>query len=59
MSKKDKNKKDKQNHGEDFFEIRKSMKKPSKSKRKKDKKYLSDVLRGDIDTDSYHDYNDV
>lgn len=62
MARKDKKKKNKQGNEEDYFEnrkIRNSMRKPSKTKRKKDKKYLSDVLRGDIDTDSYHDYNDV
>ena len=41
------------------LDIRKSMNRPSKRKRKKDKKYLSDMLRGDIDTDDYHDYNDA
>ena len=35
------------------------MRKPNKSKRKRDKKYLKDMLRGNIDKDDYHDYNDV
>lgn len=61
MARKDKRKikRDRQGDAEDYSDIRKSMRRPSKSKRKKDKKYLSDVLRGDIDTDSYHDYNDM
>jgi len=61
MARKDKKKRspdNRQNSYEDFYDIRKSMRKASKNKRKKDKKYLSDVMRGDIDIDDYHDYND-
>jgi len=42
---------------EDYYDIRNSTKKPSKNRRKKDKKYLSDMMRGDIDIEDYHDYN--
>tara|TARA_R100000988_G_C3960998_1_gene146172 strand:- start:345 stop:533 length:189 start_codon:yes stop_codon:yes gene_type:complete len=61
MARKDKNKRspdNRQNSYEDFQDIGKSMRKASKNRRKKDKKYLSDVMRGDIDIDDYHDYND-
>tara|TARA_Y100001938_G_C7870783_1_gene320177 strand:- start:333 stop:521 length:189 start_codon:yes stop_codon:yes gene_type:complete len=44
------------NHYEDYYDLRKSTKKPTKNRRAKDKKYLKDVIRGDIDMDSYHDY---
>ena len=61
MTKKNKNKNGKkqgEQTSEDYYEIRKGNK-SNGSKRKKDKKYLRDMLRGDIDKDAYHDYNDV
>ena len=60
MKKKDKTKKgNKRYDAEDYYDIRKSMSKSFKSKRKKDKKYLSDVLGGEIDMEDYYDYNDI
>tara|TARA_R110000824_G_scaffold286043_2_gene474151 strand:+ start:968 stop:1159 length:192 start_codon:yes stop_codon:yes gene_type:complete len=57
--KKKKNREDYQGEWEDYQDIRNSARRPSKSERKKDKKYLKDMMNGDIDKDSYHDYNDV
>ncbi len=54
-----KNNRDYRGEWEDYQDIRKSGRKSNKSSRKRDKKYLSDVLKGDIDTESYHDYNDI
>lgn len=45
------------NNYEDYYDLRKSTRRPAKHKRVKDKKYLKDVIRGDIDMESYHDYN--
>jgi hypothetical protein len=55
-----KNKKRKRNYedADDRFDIRNSAKRKSKHGRKKDKKYLKDMLQGDIDKDAYHEYND-
>tara|TARA_Y100000296_G_C5066166_1_gene202468 strand:- start:106 stop:288 length:183 start_codon:yes stop_codon:yes gene_type:complete len=55
-----KNKKRKRNKYDDDnqFGIRKSEKRKSKHGRKKDKKYLKDMLQGNIDKDAYHEYND-
>ena len=54
-----KNKKRKRNYedADDRFDIRNSAKRKSKHGRKKDKKYLKDMLQGDIDKDAYHEYN--
>ena len=55
-----KNKKRQRNHQEedDRFDIRNSKKRKSKHGRKKDKKYLKEMLEGDIDKDAYQEYND-
>jgi hypothetical protein len=60
MKKKDK-KGNKRNDAEDYYDIRKNMSKSKsfKSKRKKDKRYLSDMLGGNIDSEDYYDYNDI
>ena len=42
---------------EDYYDLRNVTKKTAKHKRVKDKKYLKDAIRGDIDLDSYHEYN--
>ncbi len=56
--KKNKNKKNSNAvYYEDYYDLRKTTKRPTKHRRVKDKKYLKDVIRGDIDMDSYHDYN--
>ena len=60
MAKNKKNKKNKKNNTvyyEDYYDLRNSTKRPAKHKRVRDKKYLKDMMRGDIDIDSYHDYN--
>ena len=56
-------------HHEDYYDLRNTTKRPAKHKRVKDKKYLKDMdsstgkieyldaMRGDIDLDSYHEYN--
>tara|TARA_R100001015_G_C4603246_1_gene158209 strand:- start:1129 stop:1320 length:192 start_codon:yes stop_codon:yes gene_type:complete len=44
-------------HYEDYYDLRKTTKRPTKHRRVKDKKYLKDMMRGDIDIESYHDYN--
>ena len=61
MGRKDKRKNKKNNEQEDMYdpELRKSLRKASKTKRKKDKRYLSDMLRGNIDPEDYYDYNDI
>ena len=50
------NKDYKQDH-EDLYDLRKTLKRPAKHKRIRDKKYLNDMLNGYIDKDDYHDYN--
>jgi len=44
-------------HADDKFDLRNTEKRKSKHGRKKDKKYLRDMLQGDIDKDAYHEYN--
>jgi hypothetical protein len=53
------NKKRQRNYedADDKFDLRKTAKRKSKHGRKKDKKYLRDMLQGDIDKDAYHEYN--
>lgn len=55
---KNKNKQTNKYDIEDRTDIRKSYKLKRKNERKKDKKYLKDMLQGDIDKDTYHEYND-
>jgi len=43
---------------EDRYDLRKSVKRKRNSGRKKDKKYLRDMLDGDIDIDDFHEYNE-
>tara|TARA_R110001592_G_scaffold133526_1_gene348794 strand:- start:2445 stop:2636 length:192 start_codon:yes stop_codon:yes gene_type:complete len=44
-------------HHEDYYDLRNTTKRPTKHRRVQDKKYLKDAMRGDIDLDSYHEYN--
>lgn len=55
-----KNKRKQNNHydNEDRYDLSKNTKRKSKQGRKKDKKYLRDMLQGDLDKDAYHEYND-
>ena len=56
-----KNKKTTQNDNNDYedrYDLRKSVKRKRKSGRKRDKKYLRDMLDGDIDIDDFHEYNE-
>ena len=61
MDKKNKQKNKRKNEQGDVYdpELRKSIRKPTKHKRKKDKGYLSDMLDGNIDSEDYYDYNNI
>jgi hypothetical protein len=50
-------------NGEDSPEDKKAIRGKSKRKRKhnrkQDKKYLNDMLEGNLDKDAFHEYNDL
>ena len=46
-------------HDDEHYNYKKALKREDRrSKRKNNKKYLKDVVRGEIDPDTYEDYSD-
>tara|TARA_Y100001938_G_C8081318_1_gene429325 strand:+ start:1717 stop:1902 length:186 start_codon:yes stop_codon:yes gene_type:complete len=54
-----KNQPNKEHWDDDQYNYKKALKREDRrSRRNKNKKYLKDVVRGEIDPDTYEDYSD-